>query len=322
MLTEPVVAAVREALPEAPIGFVVKERFRDLVLGNPDVTRVHVFRGGSVRDLLVLSREIREAGYSAVVDLHGNPRSRFLSIRSGAHRRSSFRKREPGDSVRVRFLRGTYRASKLIAARYLDALEPLGVPHAYRRPRFHVEGGALERATLALREAGLDGARFAVVVPGSVWATKRWPEDRFASLARRIASELRLPVVLLGSESERELCARVASGSEAVNAAGRLSLGESAALVSLARLFVGNDSGPTHVAMALDVPTVAIFGPTDPSQFDFEGHALVYAGSDCSACSFFGNERCRLGHWDCMTAISVGDVLAAASDLLERRFGD
>ena len=82
---------------------------------------------------------------------------------------------------------------------------------------------------------------------------------------------------------------------------------------------IGNDSGPTHIAMALGTPTVAIFGPTDPSQFDFEGHELVYADLPCSACSFFGTRRCRLGHWRCMASIPSGEVVAAARRLLDLR---
>ena len=70
--------------------------------------------------------------------------------------------------------------------------------------------------------------------------------------------------------------------------------------------------------MASATPTVAIFGPTDPAQFDFSGHALVYAALPCSACSFYGGRRCRSLHWDCMLSISVDDVVRAAEDLLAR----
>jgi ADP-heptose:LPS heptosyltransferase len=70
--------------------------------------------------------------------------------------------------------------------------------------------------------------------------------------------------------------------------------------------------------MASGTPTVAVFGPTDPGQFDFEGHELVYADLPCSACSFFGSRRCRLGHWRCMRAIPPEVVLAASRRLLSR----
>ncbi|MBD3348102.1 MAG: hypothetical protein GF400_02765 [Candidatus Eisenbacteria bacterium] len=319
VLTEPVVTAIRRGAPRSTVGFVVKRRYRELVRPNPDVDRVHVLRDSSPGALLELGREIRRERYSAVVDLHANPRSFFLSAGSGAPARTTYRKRGPLDSLRVRFLSGTYRTDRKLVARYLEALGPLGIPHPYERPRFHLDAAARGRAQAMLSEAGFAGTAFAVVAPGSVWETKRWPADRFAEVSRRVGSELGMRVLVLGSASERDLCERVAAGSDAVCFAGAASLGESAALVAEASLFVGNDSGPTHISMALDVPTVAIFGPTDPGQFDFRGHALVYAGLPCSACSFYGGRRCRRGHWNCMLDLGVERVMEAAAGLLLRR---
>ncbi len=316
------IALLREAYPAAEIGFVVKKAYGDLVAHNRDLTRVHLLEGSSLGDLLSLARSIRAQRYDAVIDLHRNVRSAAIARRSGAGIVSAYEKRERAVAVRVRFARGSFRASRRLVDRYLGALAPLGVVPEYRRPRFHL--GADDRAAAGdlLAGAGLAGAPYAAVVPGSVWATKRWPAERYAVLTRRLAEETGLSVLLLGSAGERTLCEAVRAGfPDAVVAAGTTSLGVMAALISLSRLYVGNDSGPTHVAMALDVPTVAIFGPTDPGQFDFRDHALVYADLPCSACSFYGGERCRLRHWDCMETIAADDVLTAAVGLLESRGG-
>lgn len=321
VLTEPVVSAIRKANPDARIGFAVKERFRDLVSGNPGVSKIHALKGSSAAALLDLCSEVRAEGYAAVVDLHRNLRSAVLSRASGARAVSGYRKRDAGDAMRVRLGRGVYRARKKIVERYLDVLDAFGLEHVYSRPRFSPPGQAVEWAHRFLSDEGLSRGAYAVVVPGSVWATKRWPPDRYAEVVARLVGEVGLPAVLLGSDSERELCVRVAGASGAVVAAGRASLGQGAALIGTAGLYVGNDSGPTHIAMASGVPTVAIFGPTDPSQFDFTGHALVYAGLACSACSFFGTRRCRLGHWECMRSISADDVLEAIRGLLARGGG-
>ncbi len=319
VLTEPVVAAVREARPGAVIGFAVKERYRDLVAGDAAIDAVHTLRDGSLRSLLALASEVSAAGYDNVVDLHANARSAFISRRSGASCVSRYEKRGRGDGFAVRVLRRPYRAEKKIVDRYLDALAPFGVPHEYRTPRFHLAPGAAREAGSFLSGLGLRAKAYAVVAPGSVWATKRWPEERFTRLASRIVSELALPIVVVGGPSETGLCERVALGSGGSSAAGSVGIGAAAAVIAGAALYVGNDSGPTHISMALDVPTVAIFGPTDPLQFDFTRHALVYAGPPCSACSFFGDRRCRLSHWDCMLSIDVEEVLSSASALLERR---
>ncbi len=317
VLTEPVIAAVREAVPDAEIGFVVKERYAALVAGNPAVTRLHLLHDGSPGNLWRLCREIRRSGYPVVVDLHANPRSRLLSCCAGARSTTRYEKRDRADALRVRLARAPYRARKRLVDRYLESLERLGIAHGYRRPRFHVDGDDAASAERFLKERGLEPGRYAALVPGSKWPTKTWPAERFEEVARALASEDGLQVLILGSAAESELLAGVARRVPgAVDAAGRVSLGETAALLSSARLMIGNDSGPTHIAMALGTSTVAIFGPTDPSQFDFEGHELVYADLPCSACSFYGTRRCRLGHWRCMMSISPEAVVAAARRLL------
>jgi lipopolysaccharide heptosyltransferase II len=320
VLTEPVIAALRERFPAARIGFAVKKRFRDLVAAHPAIDRVHELDASSRSGTAALVAELREARYSTVVDLHRNVRTVRIARSSRIPRRLAYEKRELSDALRVRVLRRPFRARIPLVRRYLDALLPLGIEAPMRRPRLYVDPADAEAGDALLERHGLSPGRFAAVVPGSVWATKRWPSERFAALAGRLVAERGLPVLLLGSASERGLCDEVArsAGDRVRSAAGESTLGQLAAVISRARLFVGNDSGPTHIAMAAGVPTVALFGPTDPGQFDFGGGALVYRDLDCSACSFYGSERCHLGHWDCMLSISADDVMGAASGLLER----
>ncbi|MFH1690530.1 MAG: lipopolysaccharide heptosyltransferase II [Candidatus Eisenbacteria bacterium] len=324
VLAEPVVAALHEAYPSARIGFAVKRSFRDLVAAHPAIRRVHELDTSSRGGTAALARELRDADYSAVVDLHRNMRTSRIVRSSRIPVRCSYRKREVGDAIGVRLLKRPFRARKMLVRRYLDSLAPLGIDAPTRAPRLYVAGSDVEAGRERLERLNVGAESFAVVVPGSVWATKRWPSSNYAKLAARLFSELGLKVVLLGSSGERELCDEIArnAGGGVLSAAGETTLGETAAVIARARLFVGNDSGPTHMAMALDVPSVALFGPTDPGQFDFRRHSLVYADLGCSACSFYGSERCRLGHWDCMLSVAPEDVVGAASRLLEERGGD
>jgi ADP-heptose:LPS heptosyltransferase len=299
------------------IGFAVKERYAALVGGNPAVARIHTLRDGSPGNVLELCREIRRERYGTVIDLHGNARSALLATCAGARAITRYVKRDPGDALRVRLRRAPYRARRRLVERYLESLAPLGIEHAYRRPRFHPDAGSIASAGAYLRESGLEPGGYAAIVPGSKWPTKTWPAEGYGEVARALASEDGLPVLVLGSAAERGLADEVARRVPgARSAAGAVSLGEAACLLSSARLAIGNDTGPTHIAMACGTPTVAIFGPTDPAQFDFEGHELIYADLPCSACSFFGSRRCRLGHWRCMRAIPPVTVLAAARRLL------
>ncbi len=323
VLTEPVIAALRSAYPSARIGFVVKRKYVDLVASNPAVDTVHSLEDSSLSALRRLCREVRAEDYSAVVDLHRNTRSLILTVCSRAPLATAYRKREFKDSLRVRFGRRSFRVSRMLVERYLDALAPLGLRPEYRKPLFHLSPADIEWAGRHLDGLGLVPGAYAVVVPGALWPTKRWPPERFAAVSRTLVAEFDLRVLLLGSPSERRLCDEIAgdAGAGVLVAAGETELGQMAAIIDSARVFVGNDSGPMHIAAALGTPTVAIFGPTDPGQFDFENHEVVYADLECSACSFYGTDTCKLDHWECMQSLSSELVLAAARRLLKTTDG-
>jgi heptosyltransferase-2 len=158
------------------------------------------------------------------------------------------------------------------------------------------------------------------VSPGAAFGSaKRWLPERFAAAAASIARQCSASVSVFGSPAERELCQRVAAeieacGVEARNLAGATSLEEFIGLASKCRLFLTNDSGAMHIAAALGVPTVAVFGATDPEATAPLGPRvrLVREPVDCSPCLL---RECPIDH-RCMTRVSADRVVAAASELL------
>jgi heptosyltransferase-2 len=163
------------------------------------------------------------------------------------------------------------------------------------------------------------------VAPGSVWNTKRWPADRFADLVRRL-NAARLPVVLVGGKDDVPLCdeiARAAGHPAVLNVAGRLSLLQSAELIRRCRLVVSNDSAPMHLAVAMRVPVVAIFGATVPS-FGFSPAGprdvvVETGGLSCRPCGIHGGKRCPVGTFECMLAIDTARVFDRVAALLHDR---
>lgn len=174
-------------------------------------------------------------------------------------------------------------------------------------------------ARAKLKEAGVPGGPFAAAhVASFAHEAKRWPEERFAALFSRLAAVRSLSIVLLGSASEAPMNARVAAlaaGARVFDLAGKTSLPEVLGVVSLADLFVGNDSGLAHLANAAGTPTTVIFGPTDPDATrPWNGPRpdgrpvrleVVRERVLCSPCRF---TRCPLDH-ACMTGIAVENVL-------------
>ncbi|MEU1754492.1 glycosyltransferase family 9 protein [Micromonospora matsumotoense] len=180
-------------------------------------------------------------------------------------------------------------------------------------------GIAADRTDLALRRPapGRVPAGVTVVHPGSKVEAKRWPADRFAALARRLADRGHR-VVVTGSAGERELAARVAAGAglpESAVLAGRTDLGELAALVAAARLVVSGDTGVGHLATAYRVPSVLLFGPVPPARWgpptDRPWHRVLWAsGEDCGGSSGVPTAS----RW---AALPVDRVLAAVDEAEE-----
>jgi heptosyltransferase-2 len=158
------------------------------------------------------------------------------------------------------------------------------------------------------------------ISPGAAYGNaKRWLPERFTESGRELADALRAGVLLFGSAGERPLCETVAeplrgAGVEARNLAGETTLGEFIDLASVCRIFLTNDSGAMHVASALEVPTVAVFGATDDSATGPTGPLarVVREHAECSPCLL---RECPIDH-RCMTRVSAARVAAAATELL------
>jgi heptosyltransferase II len=294
------------ALGVERVGMLVRDEVAEIYAGHPGVSTLHRLdkrRRGATREM---ARELRDAAYDAAIVAHRSARSTLLARRAGIARRIGYRQSELG-------LLHTERVHYSIAAHELDRnamlVERLGaiVDRSARRswlvPR--------DQAVSAIRGRGADGA--IVIAPGSVWATKRWHEERFAALARRLR-ERGERVLLVGSAHDAELCRGIAAsgGIPASDVlAGELSLGELVAVCSVASRVVANDSAPLHIAEAVGTSVSAIFGPTVP-EFGFgptlDGSAALGVELPCRPCRIHGGPRCPIGTHECMTRVSADEV--------------
>lgn len=186
-----------------------------------------------------------------------------------------------------------------------------------------------DRATVATFMAALGERPVLAIHPGGEGfrGMKRWPPARFTHLAKTLCERHNAHAVVLGGGDETDLAARVASQIPgALSLAGRLDLGQTIGVLERCFLFVGNDSAPLHMAAALGIPTVGIFGPTNPLNFRPRGPRVrvVRSGLGCSPCfhfvgshSLWTGSRCRVP--SCLHGISTGAVLAAVEELVSTR---
>ncbi len=203
---------------------------------------------------------------------------------------------------------------------YLEMLQRAGLidrlPES-REIRLDCADEAAEGGRAYWRDRGFQSKRWVGISPGAANSrAKQWSPERFAEAGRLLAERLDAGVALFGSPSEADLCSAVAEdiGSEAENLAGQTTLAEFIDLVAACRVFLTNDSGAMHVAAALGVPTVAVFGPTDETATGPVSSSVrvVREPVDCSPCLL---RDCPIDH-RCMTRVEVGRVVEEAGLVL------
>lgn len=210
------------------------------------------------------------------------------------------------------------------ARRILNLLEPVGIRSDDDRMEFPLREDDRREAMRLLEEAGLRSeSRYVVIAPGAGWPGKAWMSERFGELSRLLVSEDDVDVLVVGARSERELAANVASaaGARAHALGGRTPLGVLGALLERSRLFIGNDSGPYHLAVAVGAPALMLFGPGFPTKWSRVSDRTVTIRHDvnCQCFMWHPASSCH-NQRACMTVITVREAHEAARDLL-RRFG-
>ena len=318
--TFPVLNALRARYPKARIDWLVTSDFAELLQGNPAIANVIEFprqewsKPWQAQPYLNAARLIatlRAARYDLVLDLQGQLRSAVFAFAAGAPVRIGFDKprkdvwqtltRKIPDEAKQHAWRGAREGSWLAythhiplptldlhpVQRYLGAAALLGLDAGAPDFSFPIPQEAATRIDALLDYYDIGKAKpLVVLAPGTNWDTKQWRRDGFAEVARHFLQK-QFAVALIGADGERALCAEVATlAPGAVNLAGETTLLELAALIRRATICVTNDSGPMHLAVALQRPVVSIFGPTDPvwaGPYKRDG-AVLRVELPCSPC--------------------------------------
>lgn len=307
--TLPAVAALRRAHPDAEIDWLVDAAHADFLGLVPVLSQVVTLRDRTAAAWLAARRELRDREYDVAVDFQGLLKSAALARLSGARRVLGFNRealREGAASVfhteRVAVgERGHVIDKNLrLAAALGAAAEPVEFP----------VGPVASPAADELRSQGL--APYALVNPCAAWPNKRWPADRFGAVARHLRDRHGLSSVVLWGPGERDLADAVARASDGAAApAPETRLPDLVALSRGAALMVSGDTGPLHIASAVGVPVVALFGPTDAGRNGPWRPDDVSLG-DYAACDCHYERRCRRDPADwCLGQLSVADVVAA-----------
>jgi heptosyltransferase-2 len=318
VLTTPLFRELKRLFPAADLDCLVSPRGADILKGLPELdgVLVHNKRRGSLKDIKRVLGDIRRRGYDLVISPHRSPRSAIIARWSGAPKRVGYEDNALAFfyTDRVRRRTESHEATRIIAL-----AEPVGGSDGSIKPHLALTAEEARNAKESL------GDRPTVAVaPGSPWATKRWPPERFGELAARFVGD-GYRVIVLGANADKRVAGAVsdASGGIVVNLVGRTTVRQMAAFISCGELLVANDSAPVHIAAAFDVPTVALYGPTVP-EMGFRplskwGLSLGAEGLECRPCSAHGGDKCPEGHFACMRGMDVESVYGACSGLLQEK---
>lgn len=340
VFTTPVLRAIKRLRPDAHVTYLVERAAAPVVVGQPDLDQVIVVdhsRGWTrVRDDLALARRLKREAFDLVLDFHGGPRGAWLSWATGAPTRIGYT--IPGRSwmythrvPRARDLRPRHSVENqwdLLRVAFPEA----GDPDPARDPVVMPEHpDAREVIMRRLDAAGLGPAQDLVVLHVSAGNPfRRWPAPSFVQLVVRLSSgHPNRRIILTSGPSEAQAAAEVGRAararlgpeSAAIVDFGEVSLAELRSVIGRAKLFIGGDSGPMHVASTTETPIVALFGPTlRERSAPWRSASLISEPVEPGAlpCRPCEQRHCEPGDFRCLAGIAAEQVADAAERALAR----
>lgn len=350
--TIPLLVKLRARYPRARIDWLITPENAEIVRSHPALSNVVLFarrdfskrgrRWHAVVAFLDLLKQIRRAKYDLVVDMHGQVRSAFFTLISGARVRIGF-DRPIKRSVTVSAehdlknvpshgWRGAREGSWIAYThripiptldvhaidRYLWVAPLLGLDDDPPGLTIYLSSETIRNVERLLEEHGVPASKpLVVLVPGTIWETKHWTIEGFAGVARQFLGD-GFAVALAGTKRDQQRCRQIAAAAPGTSdLSGKTTPAELAALIRRAEVAVTNDSGSMHVAASLGKPMVSVFGPTNPVHIGpyQRPESVVRVDLPCSPCNYRRLSQCPFDH-ACMKQVTSAMVVERARKIL------
>ena len=339
VFTTPIPRALKRAFPSARISYVVEEAAAPIVSGNPHIDEVIVVRRtrgiARVVDDLRLASRLRRGRFDVVIDLHGGPRSSWLTFATGAPQRIGYTIKGRSWMYTTAVARPRELRARHSVVNQWDLLEALRdwpgdaadpVRDAVDMP---LDANARNRVARRLEAAGVtDGDQLVIAHVSAGNPFRRWPESAFTEVLTSIArANARRRIVVSSGPSDRGAADRITAAARAqlgpdadrIVEFGEFDLAELRALLERSRLFIGGDTGPLHIAATTRTPVVGLYGPTLPARSApwrdpaIPAISVEVAELPCRPCE---QRECAPGDFRCLTTLRPQDVISAAEEAL------
>ncbi|MFN0203815.1 MAG: glycosyltransferase family 9 protein [Bacteroidia bacterium] len=314
VLTTPVIRSIKKALPQCEIHYVTKIAFRDLLVPNPYVSKIHTLEKG---DFWQLIKTLRAEKFDYVLDLHHNLRTfwfkTLLQVPSSSYNKKNLEK------FAMVFLGQKQQNLGHTVTRYGETLTGLGISLDKEGLDYFLPKGLAEEVTLNAEKEGFTHLSEAIaVVLGAKFMTKKWLPEYFVSLL----NQLQKPVVLIGGKEDISEAQFIANQLTIpfYNAVGKTNLLASAALIQQANCVIAHDTGFMHISAALQKKIFVIWGSTAPvlgfTPYQTEYYNLEVKDLACRPCTKMGRNACPKGHFNCMKELSPEMAFTVISEQL------
>jgi predicted lipopolysaccharide heptosyltransferase III len=327
----PTFHSVKEAYPQAKVSVLLRSGMGSILEADPHLHRAFEIsrgQGGFMRremGQLNLIRELRGEKIDCVFDLRSDDRGAFMGYITGARVRASLYFPQASlwrNRIFTHLINEPVPPKDRIhgaAEQSLRIVRAFGVPTTSSMPRLWVSEGTREKIAGMISEEGItDNARWITVNPFSRWAYKEWGYDKWIAVIDWLWDKLKTATVIVGAAGEWEKAEYLirSSHGRVYNMAGRTTLAELAAVLSMSRLHLGVDSAAPHIAAAVGAPTLTIYGPTDWRDWAPVGdrHTVIASRRECAPCYKKGCEG--TGQSKCLDELPIGPVTDVLREVL------
>ncbi len=328
LFTTPMIAALKDKFPEATISYLTSARAALFLKNDPRLDKVFsydrdefvaVYQKSPWQFVLKWKKfidDLRSERFDVAFDLSLNAGIGLALKVAGIPRRIGYNHKGRGGFLTESLILKGY-ANRHVAEHHFDLLRFVGIDKVAGDTKFFVSVEDAAWADRFFKEKNLkEGAVIGFFLGGGAsWgkggAVRRWPAENYAQLAEKLIEKTGLPIILIGSQKEEEVCFSVADQmARRPVMASRTSLGEAAALMQRSRFVVLNDGGPLHIAAGVGAKVIVFFGPVDPvayGPYPPQGHVVVTKGLACQPCyRNFRMSDCR--HANCLRTLTVDEV--------------
>ncbi len=329
VLTTPCIRTLRENFPKATVVVAVREKAKELIEDCPwadEVIAINKEKRKLFHQIAYQKdfvQRMRKFRFDLTIDLRTGTRGAILAFLSGARQRIGYYAQDNNlwrNRIFTRLSKIEYDPRQHVAEYYLSLLKFYHLKTKDTRPEIQVPLKRQKMATSMFKKEGILLDRPVIAIqPFSLWQYKEWGGIKFSRLIDWIRTEYGFPVVLIGSPDEKERAAHIMNRCEdgVYSLVGKTSIGTLAAVLKQCFLFIGVDSAGMHMAAALGIPTVSIFGPSSPVSWAPQGnqHSVVHKDMPCVPCRHKGCEDSEISR--CLKQLTVEEVTAAVDKRLK-----